>query len=239
MKSKKILLSALLTLGLAGTAVAQNTVVNGQTKNYIATGMPILLIAPDAISAGMGDAGVASTPDIYSAHWNNAKFAFIEGDFGFSTTYTPWLRNLGVGDMNLLYLGGYKRINNMSAVAASLTYFSLGEIQGTDIEGHNTHLMNPNEFAVDASYALKINEEFSLGASARFIRSDLTNGQIINDGDGSYVTTKPAWSLAADLGLYWEKELAANQEVALGAFFSNLGAKLSYSDDDTKKDFLP
>lgn len=239
MKSKKILLSALLTLGLAGTAVAQNTVVNGQTKNYIATGMPILLIAPDAISAGMGDAGVASTPDIYSAHWNNAKFAFIEGDFGFSTTYTPWLRNLGVGDMNLLYLGGYKRINNMSAVAASLTYFSLGEIQTTDIEGNSTGIMNPNEFAVDASYALRINEELSLGASARFIRSDLTNGQIISDGSGSHVTTKPAWSLAADLGLYWEKELAANQEVALGAFFSNLGAKLSYSDDDTKKDFLP
>ena len=119
----------------------------------------------------MGDAGVASTPDIYSAHWNNAKFAFIEGDFGFSTTYTPWLRNLGVGDMNLLYLGGYKRINKMSTVAASLTYFSLGEIQTTDFDGNSTGIMNPNEFAVDASYALKINEELSLGASARFIRS--------------------------------------------------------------------
>ena len=239
MKSKKIFLSALLTLGLAGTAVAQNTVVNGQTKNYIATGMPILLIAPDARSAGFGDAGVATSPDIYSAHWNNAKFAFIEGDFGFSTTYTPWLRNLGVGDMNLLYLGGYKRINNMSTVAASLTYFSLGEIQTTDFDGNSTGIMNPNEFAIDASYALKINEDLSLGASARFIRSDLTNGQIISDGSGSHVTTKPAWSIAADLGVYWQKPLAANQELALGAFISNLGAKLSYSDDDTKKEFLP
>lgn len=239
MKRKKIFLSALLTLGLAGTAVAQNTVVNGQTKNYIATGMPILLIAPDARSAGFGDAGVATSPDIYSAHWNNAKFAFIEGDFGFSTTYTPWLRNLGVGDMNLLYLGGYKRINNMSTVAASLTYFSLGEIQTTDFDGNSTGIMNPNEFAIDASYALKINEDLSLGASARFIRSDLTNGQIISDGSGSHVTTKPAWSIAADLGVYWQKPLAANQELALGAFISNLGAKLSYSDDDTKKDFLP
>ena len=239
MKSKKILLSALLTLGIAGTATAQNTTVLGQTKNYIATGMPILLIAPDARSAGFGDAGVASTPDLYSAHWNNAKFAFMEGDFGFSTTYTPWLRNLGVGDMNLLYLSGYKRINNMSTVAASLTYFSLGEIQTTDVDGNNTGVMNPNEFALDASYALKIDEELSLGASARFIRSDLTNGQIISDGSGSHVTTKPAWSIAADLGVYWQKPLASNQELALGAFISNLGAKLSYSDDDTKKDFLP
>ena len=239
MKSKKIFLSALLTLGLAGTTIAQNTTILGQTKNYIATGMPILLIAPDARSAGFGDAGVATSPDIYSAHWNNAKFAFIEGDFGFSTTYTPWLRNLGVGDMNLLYLGGYKRINNMSTVAASLTYFSLGEIQTTDFDGNSTGIMNPNEFAIDASYALKINEDLSLGASARFIRSDLTNGQIISDGSGSHVTTKPAWSIAADLGVYWQKPLAANQELALGAFISNLGAKLSYSDDDTKKDFLP
>ena len=236
MKSKKIFLSALLTLGLAGTTIAQNTTILGQTKNYIATGMPILLIAPDARSVGFGDAGVATSPDIYSAHWNNAKFAFIEGDFGFSTTYTPWLRNLGVGDMNLLYLGGYKRINNMSTVAASLTYFSLGEIQTTDFDGNSTGIMNPNEFAIDASYALKINEDLSLGASGRFIRSDLTNGQIISNGDGSHVTTKPAWSLAADLGVYWQKELAANQEVALGAFISNLGAKLSYSDDDTKKE---
>lgn len=239
MKSKKIFLSALLTLGLAGTTIAQNTTILGQTKNYIATGMPILLIAPDARSAGFGDAGVATSPDIYSAHWNNAKFAFIEGDFGFSTTYTPWLRNLGVGDMNLLYLGGYKRINNMSTVAASLTYFSLGEIQTTDFDGNSTGIMNPNEFALDASYALKINEDLSLGASARFIRSDLTNGQIISDGSGSHVTTKPAWSIAADLGVYWQKPLAANQELALGASISNLGAKLSYSDDDTKKDFLP
>lgn len=239
MKSKKILLSALLTLGLAGTASAQGTTVLSQTKNYIPTGIPILLIAPDARAAGMGDAGVASTPDIYSAHWNNAKFAFIEGDFGFSTTYTPWLRNLGVGDMNLLYLGGYKRINSMSAVAASLTYFSLGEIQTTDFDGNSTGIMNPNEFTIDASYALKINEELSLGASARFIRSDLTNGQIISAGDGSHVTTKPATSVAADLGVYWEKPLASNQELALGLFISNLGAKLSYSDNDAEKDFLP
>ena len=38
------------------------------TKNYISTAMPILLIAPDARSGGMGDVGVASTPD---ARWYN------------------------------------------------------------------------------------------------------------------------------------------------------------------------
>lgn len=239
MKRTKTLLACTLFMGFAASVCAQNqTGLTGQTQNYISTGMPILLIAPDAISGAMGDAGVASTPDIYSSHWNNAKFAFIDGDLGFSTTYTPWLRNLGVGDMNLLYLGGYKAINKRNTVAASLTYFSLGEIIRTDAEGNNMGTMNPNEFAVDVTYAMRLNDELSIGATGRFIRSDLTNNQQISDGSG-YVSTKPAQSVAADLGLYWQHPLEGDQEIALGAFISNLGAKLSYSNDDTKKEFLP
>ena len=187
-------------------AQAQET---GQNKNYISTGMPILLIAPDATSSGMGDVGVASTPDLYSAHWNNAKFAFIEGNMGVGLTYTPWLRNLKVGDMNLFYLSGYYRINSRSTVAAGLTYFTLGDIDNTNEFGDVLQVIHPNEFAVDATYALKITDNLSLGASGRFIRSDLTNG--------------------AD----------ANQDIALGFHISNLGAKLSYEDDDNKKEFLP
>lgn len=239
MKIFKRSLALIAALGFAGAAAAQTPAgLTGQTKNYISTGMPILLIAPDAVAGAMGDVGAATMPDAYSAHWNNAKYAFIENDFGLSTTYTPWLRNLNVGDMNLLYLGGFKRLNKRSTMGLSLTYFSLGEIQSTDPEGNNKGVMNPNEFAVDGTYALQINEQLSLGATVRFIRSDLTNGQNISDGSG-YVTTKPAQSLAADLGLYWEHPIDASQEVAIGAFISNLGAKMSYSDDDTKKEFLP
>lgn len=238
MKKVRIFTAALLALSFLGTANAQNTNTAGQTKNYISTGMPIMLIAPDAVSGAMGDAGVAAAPDAYSAHWNNAKFAFIESDFGLSTTYTPWLRNLGVGDMNLLYLGGYKRINKISTVAASLTYFSLGQITCTDELGNSKGEMNPNEFTFDATYAMQINEELSLGASLRYIHSDLTNGQDISDGSGT-VGTKPGRSIAADLGLYWERDIQEGQQLALGAFISNMGAKLSYSDDDTRKEFLP
>ena len=234
-----LLLAGILMIGIACNTNAQTpAALTGQTRNYISTGMPILLVAPDATAGALGDVGVATTPDIYSAHWNNAKFAFIEGDLGFSTTYTPWLRNLGVGDMNLLYLGGYKRINTRSTIAASLTYFSLGEIQSTDTEGNSTGLLNPNEFAADVTYAMKLNDELSIGASGRFIQSDLTNGQDISDG-GGYVTTKPGRSLAADLGFYWQHPIDGAQEIALGAFVSNMGAKLSYSDDDTHQEFLP
>lgn len=233
---KRLSILMILT-ALSSVAFAQYS-ETGQSSNYISTGMPILLIAPDAVSGALGDAGVASTPDIYSAHWNNAKFAFIDGSMGISTTYTPWLRNLKVGDMNLLYLGGFYRINKRSTVAAGLTYFTLGDMDHTDVDGNKLMTIHPNEFAIDVTYALKLSDNLSLGASGRFIRSDLTNGATVEDGSG-HTETHSANSLAADVGLYYQDTIDEAQSFGLGAFISNLGAKLSYSDDDNDREFLP
>ena len=240
---KRLTLLALLT-AFAATVTAQSgtttnwTGQNTDNKNYISTGMPILLIAPDAVSSGMGDVGAASAPDLYSAHWNNAKLAFVDGTMGVGLTYTPWLRNLKVGDMNLFYLSGYYRINSRSTAAAGLTYFTLGDIDNTDEEGQTLQTIHPNEFAFDLTYALKITDNLSLGASGRFIRSDLTNGAVISSS-GEHTSTHAANSLAADIGLYYQGEIDKTQDFALGLHISNLGAKLSYEDDDTKKEFLP
>lgn len=237
-KLKRALAAFLLMASMPALHAQQIDNFTGQNPNFISTGMPILLIAPDAIAGAMGDVGAASTPDAYSAHWNNAKFAFIDNEMGLSTTYTPWLRNLNVSDMNLLYLGGYKRINDRSAVAASLTYFTLGEILSRDGEGNSQGMFNPNEFAFDVTYSMKVSDNFSIGATGRYIRSDLTNGMTINDGSG-YTSTNAANSLAADVGVYYQTQIDTKQDFAAGAFISNMGAKLSYSDDDTDKEFLP
>jgi hypothetical protein len=207
------------------------------TKNYISTAMPILLIAPDARSGGMGDVGVASTPDVYSAHWNNAKFAFIDDDMGMGMSYVPWLRKLGAADMNLLYLSGYKRINDRSTLAASLTYFSLGNIEFTHEDGTSMGTYKPNEFGLDLSYSMKLSDNFSLGATGRYIRSDLTQGV-----DVGTTQTRAGNAIAADLGMYYQSEtnmLDIPGELAAGLMISNLGSKISYSDDETEKDFLP
>lgn len=238
---KKLNLFILLAM-LAGMAQAQTQkqTFAGQRNNYISTGMPILQIAPDAVSSALGDAGAASTPDANSAHWNVAKFVQAEGKGGITTTYTPWLRKLGVTDMNLFYLGGYYKINNRHAVGASLTYFSLGSLQCTDWEGNDRGTYKPNEFALDVSYSLLVADGLSIGASFRYLRSDLTNGMDIStDGSASGATTKAAQMGAADIGIYYQKEVDAQNEFAVGGFISNLGGKLSYSDDDTHKEFLP
>ena len=207
------------------------------SKNYISTAVPILLIAPDARSGGMGDVGVASTPDAYSSHWNSAKYAFIEDDFGMGMSYVPWLRKLGAADMNLLNLTGFKRINDRSAVAASLTYFSLGSIEFTDIDGTSKGTYKPNEFGLDVSYSMKLSENLSIGATGRYVRSDLTQGVDVGTS-----TTKAGNAIAADLGMYYQSKTNMFDmpgELAAGLFISNLGSKISYSDDDNEKDFLP
>ena len=158
---------------LAGnsTAFAQDEGV----LNAIQTVVPFLTIAPDSRSGGMGDVGVATSPDVYSMHWNPAKFAFIDGEGGLGISYSPWLRTL-VPDINLAYLAGYFRIDEKQVISTSLLYSSFGEIPFTDGFGNEQLVFRANEFSLDGAYSRKLTETFSGGIAFRFIYSNLTGG---------------------------------------------------------------
>ncbi len=216
---------------------AQNTNewLGQETINTITTSVPFLMIAPDARSGAMGDAGVSSTPDVNSMHWNPAKYAFIEKDMGFSVSYSPWLRKL-VNDINLAYLGFYKRIDDRQTIAATLLYFSLGDITFTDEMGNSLGTYRPNEFSIDGTYSRKLSNNLSGAVAARFIYSNLTQGQFVQGHE-----THAGTSIAADVSVYWQKEITmANLDglFAWGINISNIGAKISYT-DNVIKDFIP
>ncbi len=201
----------------------------------ISTGIPVLLIAPDSRAGGMGDIGAATTPDANSLHWNAAKLAFIEKKSGVSFTYTPWLRNI-VGDIGLSYLSGFYKINDRSAVGASLTYFSLGGIEFYDAEGTSKGNFQPNELAFDVAYSMKLSDNFSASVTGRYIRSDLTQGQ--NSGTS---TTVAANAFGADIGLYYQHDISSQEtksSYAIGLQIANLGNKISYS-ESLDKEFQP
>jgi hypothetical protein len=205
------------------------------TLNAIQTVVPFLTIAPDSRAGGMGDAGVATSPDVYSMHWNPAKFAFTDGKAGIGISYSPWLRNL-VPDINIAYLAGYKRMDAKQVVSASLIYSSLGLVSFTDEAGHPERDFNPNEFAVDAGYSRKLSDYLSLGIAFRFIYSNLTGGSYSGG-----TATKAGTSFAADISGYYKKDvslLSKEGEVSFGLNFSNIGSKMSYSDSQTT-DFIP
>ncbi len=208
----------------------------GQDRlNTISTAVPFLLIAPDARSGALGDAGVASSPDANSMHWNPAKFAFVERQMGFSMNYTPWLRAL-VPDINLSYLSGFYKLDDIQTLGFSLVYFSLGEINFTDNEGNFLFPVKPNEFAFDVAYARKLGDHISGAVTARYIYSNLTQGQFAGN-----IETKPGMALAADVSAYYERELNWDRTPAVfaaGVNISNIGNKISYT-EEINADFIP
>jgi len=213
-----------------------NDLAGQEGSRVITTAVPFQIIAPDARSGGMGEAGVASDPDANSMHWNPAKYAFIDKKFGFSMSYSPWLRTL-VNDINLAYLSGFYKIDDRQAVAATLLYFSLGDITFTDEFGENLGTYNPNEFSFDATYSRKFSEVISGAVAARFIYSNLTAGQFVQGAETSAGT-----SIAADVAVYYHKEIDLGNmgsEISWGINLSNIGNKISYSKTAVKRDFIP
>jgi hypothetical protein len=203
---------------------------------YISTVVPFLKIAPDSRSGAMGDAGVATSPDIYSMHWNPAKFAFIDGKGGAGISYSPWLRNL-VPDINIAMLAGYYRIDKKQVLSGSLMYSSLGDIDFTFETGMPALTFQPNEWSFDLGYSRLLTENISGGIAFRFIYSNLTGGFSSAPGDA----TKPGLSVAADISSYYRKKVTLfnkNALIAFGVNFSNIGAKMSYSDAKAS-DFIP
>lgn len=235
-KNTYFFLTILFFLFFAGEIYAQpKWDYTGRELNTITTSVPFLIISPDARAGSLGDAGVASTPDANSLHWNPAKYAFIEKDMGFSVSYSPWLRAL-VDDINLAYLSGYKKFGKDQAFAASLLYFSLGTITFTDIYGNTINDYRPNEFALDACYSRKFSESISGGISLRYIHSNLASGQFVSGSE-----SHPGNSVATDVSVYYQKPLELGQtpaKLAIGANISNIGTKISYT-ETTERDFIP
>lgn len=220
-----------------GQTTSAGTSLIGQdsTNKVITTAVPFLGITPDARAAGMGDAGVATSPDANSAYWNAAKLVFVDKGYGVSASYTPWLGKI-INDMYIFQLAGFYKINREQVVAASMKYFDLGEVQFNQGPDPNDYLgrYNPREFSFDVTYSRLLTEHFSIGGSLRYIYSNLTGYLSTNSFDA-----RPGTSVAVDFGAYYTKPMVwKNAVLSLAGSVSNLGGKISYSDANNK-DFLP
>ena len=152
-----------------------SSILSGQdtARRPIITAVPFLLISPDSRSSAMGETGVATSPDINSAHWNNAKLSFLEKDYGFSVSYVPWLGNI-VDDMSISYLSGFYKLDDIQSFGLNLKYFDLGEIQLTDNQGLSLGIENPKELSTSITYSRRLTENIGIGSSFRYIWSNLS-----------------------------------------------------------------
>lgn len=224
----KLTASFLLVCGLTANVFAQTDPIN-----VVTTAVPFLRISPDARSGGMGEMGVATSPDSYSGVWNIAKVAFNQSNARISATYTPWMKDL-VNDVYLASVTGFKKLDDNQALSATVRYFSLGNIQFTDFTGAALGTEHrPREFGVDLGYSRKLNDKSGVGITLKYINSDLTGG--LTNGSTTYKTGS---SVAADLGYYHDGKKNGTG-LAWGAVLSNLGAKIAYTNNADSKDYIP
>ncbi len=218
---------------LAGNAIS----VHAQTNsiNVVTTAVPFLRISPDARSGGMGDVGIATTPDANSSFWNQAKIPFALSKAAIGVSYTPWLKGLGLNDVYLASLAGYYQLDETQAISASLRYFSLGNIQFTDALGNDLNSYRPREFGFDVGYSRKLSDKLGLGIALRYINSSLANGTYNGQ---SY---KPGSAVAGDISLFHDGTGSDPNASGLnwGIALHNLGSKISYTNDATQKDYIP
>ncbi len=219
----KIIVCLLLAVS-AGKMIAQDS---GNLTGAITTALPFLQVTADARAGGMADQGVATSSDVYSQQWNASKYAFAERELGVGVSITPYLTQL-VDDIILGNIVGYKKLDERSAVAASIRYFSLGEINLRDRDGRDQGTENPNSLAIDVSYALKLSERFSMAVAGRYLRDDLR----LQTLEGS--NSDAGNSFGVDITGYYQSENIPYRNFDgrwRGGFaITNIGPKISYSE---------
>ena len=223
---KKIIVSIFLIFNLLN--------LYSQDRRVITTAVPFLMISADARASGLGEQGVATSPDAFSQHWNPAKYVFLDNKSGVGVSYTPYLSKL-VSDVFLANLNYYNVIDERSSWSTSFKYFSLGDIDILQNPQDIPYLENPNEFTLDASYILKLNDNFSMGVTGRYLMSDVKLQSVDSDSSS-------ASSFAVDIsGFYQSDERAYENFNGLWRFgfnISNMGPKMKY-EELGKNNFIP
>src|SRR5690606_486037 len=227
---KRILIAVVSLFAVNNTFAQQE---NLKYQPAITTGVSFLTITPDARSGALGDMGVATSADAFSQSYNPAKYAVAEKQQGFALSYTPYMSHIA-SDISLMGLSYYNRMNERSAVGASLRYFSLGEINMRDNTGNDLGSVKPNEFSIDISYTIKWSDHFAMAVAGRYISSNL---KLPQDGETN------ANTFAVDVAGFYESDRMqmgdSEGRLRAGFNFQNMGPKISYTGDTNMSSNIP
>ena len=100
-----------------------------------------------------------------------------------------------------MQVSGYMKLgeDDRQALGASLRYFTMGKLPSWDASGRSLGEAHPNEFAIDASYARKLSESYSMAVALRYIHSDQGSKEKGNS---------PGSAFAADISGYLRKYIS-------------------------------
>ena len=220
---------------IAITTISTTAIAQADSINIVSTAVPFLRISPDARAGGMGDVAIATSADANASFWNISKVNFAKRRSSIAVNYTPWLKDLGLNDVYLATVAGYRQLDDVQAVTGSLRFFSLGNIDFTDESGTSTlPSQRPSEFSYDFGYNILLTDALSMGVTLRYIHSRLVQGSYGTNG----TNYKAGNTFAGDISLFY-KQNEDLQGFHGGLVLSNLGGKVSYSNESKNKYFIP
>ena len=221
--------TVLFLLALPVMLKAQNKTINVATS-----AAPFLRISPDARAGGMGEIGLATSADVNASFYNLSKIVFNKDANGISANYTPWLREIST-NIYLATITGYHKLDETQTVSGSLRYFSLGNLQFSDVSGNPLGSSSPKEFSLEGGYARKLTDKLSIALAARYIYSKLASGTANN----SLISYKAGNAFGVDISVFYNGVTEGGKGIAIGGTLTNLGSRVNYSNNSTSKEYLP
>jgi len=155
-------------------------------------------------AAALSGSFVAATDDPDVLFYNPAGI-YSQTETPVSFSYVNYLL-----DINLASLSATRTLEGIGKFGASIQYINYGSFQYTDEYGNKSGEFGVNELAMSIAYAGLIDENFTYGASAKFIYS----------GIAQYSST----AVGVDLGVQY---LIPDENFSVGVAVLNLGTQLS------------
>lgn len=184
-----------------------NPVLAGNRSGTVAA--QFLKIPVNARATAMGNAQVALAEGAGSIAYNPAGIMSVQ-DISFGGTYNAWF-----ADIQHSFMGVAANLQDLGTIGFGITLLTTDDMIVTTPafpEGTG-ELFKAIEYAYTLSYGRQISEEFSLGLSAKYIKSNLFNSDI------------NANSIAFDIGSLYDIPALKTR---LGISVNNLGRDLSY-----------
>ena len=155
-----------------------------------------LNIGVGARALGMSNSVITSTDDVFSGFWNPANLTNIKSDLQIGLMHSEYFAGIAKYDFGSIA----KNIDENSAFAFSFLRFGVDNIPNTteliDAQGNINYnrisFFSAADMAFLLSYGRKLNDELSIGGSAK----------IINRKAGDFAT---AWGFGIDLSTTYQK----------------------------------
>lgn len=199
--------------------------------NTATTAIPFILISPDAQTSAMAGSDVAIVNDLNAIFHNPAKLVFQQDEMAVSANFKS---GDGISNFEIFSSSAFMKLENKDALSLGFRLLSAANATITGISPLPDVYFR--EFAVDAAYAKKISEKFSLALGIKYLNSNFAT-DLYTLGNAQ----TDAQSIAADASCFYKTDFQTfnkQSDFSFGVHLSNLGNRMTYNNSFTKT-YLP